>query len=1076
MILLAGCGRGSHQASPSPLPPSLHLGAAGLSFTGISCGSNPASQTFEITNAGEGTLTWSVSNVPSWLLLTPSSGTAPTTVAAQVDTAGLSCGQSYSQTIHIEASGAGNTPVDVTVSLTIPPLPVITTDPSKITFAASTCGGVATSASPSFIITAAESSFHWSAAADPPWIHFAPTSGAAGATVTLENIDTSTLPCGATSSGTITISSDNTGVSPSSVTVDVVVPPRPAIITSTLKVTFTAVTCGGSATSGSPSFTISSDGNGSFNWSGAASKPWIQFAPTSGTDGSTVTVANIDTSTLPCGAVSSGTIAISSTEAGNSPQSITVEVTIPAAATMNPSASVLGFFATACKVSPDPQPFTIQNNGGSPLGWSAAVTYTGQASGWLALDISSGTVAAGATSATITVTPDASGLTCGLGHSATITLTATAGGSNASPVPSKTIEVGLSNPMAWAHQNPKPTSYPINDVTFSELGVAWAAGDGGTLFRSPPDSPDYGNNWIPVVSGTGANLRGIYFVSALEGWVVGDSGTILHSTDGGATWTADTTSPTSQHLQSVYFLDASHGWAVGNAGTVLYRDSSATWTATAASGSKPSQFTHIFMNDATHGWITVKNSNESLLWTDNNWSTMTPQDQKSAADLYSVFFLPKDPNSVLPNRLDGWAVGAPDKVSGHGSILHLYSDTGVEPWTTELVDSGTTFPLLDLFISGPNLGWAVGGDEGNPPTLPGTILRWDGSTWSPVSFNVGDATLPSPKVFKAIASNSGNGVAVGIFGMAFTSSNGSDWGNVSGPSINNLTSVGFALDGVNGWAVGAGGTVLSTSTGGTDWVKESGVAGNFTGLSVVSATNAWAVNDTRQIYHYSSGSWGLQATLAGSGNLKGVYFADAANGWAVGKITNGTVKQVYYYNGTSWSAQSTATCVPPNSPLPATVTMNGVYFLDASKGWMVGTSGWTARTIDGGVTWSCTQTNPTSNTWNAVHFVSASTGWAVGSSGRIYRTTDGGATWASQASSTGSNLFAVHFSDATHGWAVGAAGVVVSTLNGGSNWTPQSSVGTNQSLTGLYFAPNGLEGWAVGANGVILHTVSGGTN
>ncbi|MDC4223626.1 MAG: YCF48-related protein [Candidatus Manganitrophus sp.] len=104
---------------------------------------------------------------------------------------------------------------------------------------------------------------------------------------------------------------------------------------------------------------------------------------------------------------------------------------------------------------------------------------------------------------------------------------------------SKTIEVGLSNPVAWKHQNPKPTSYPINDVTFSEEGVAWAVADSGTILRSPPESPDYGNNWIPVVSGTGEDLRAIRFVNSFEGWIVGDSGTILHSSDGGATWEAE---------------------------------------------------------------------------------------------------------------------------------------------------------------------------------------------------------------------------------------------------------------------------------------------------------------------------------------------------------------------------------------------------------------------------------------------------------------------------------------------------------------------------------------------------------
>lgn len=985
LLFLTGCGTSvdqRYQEVPAPetpppsetTPPSIQLSTTGLSFAAGSCGTNPASQTVEITKGGDGTLAWAAADLPSWLMLTPPSGTAPITVTAQIDTNGLSCGQTLSQTINIEASGASNTPMALIVTLSIPSPP------------------------------------------PPP-------------------------------------------------------PPVPAIVTDKLKVSFTAATCGGTATSGSPSFTISSDGNGSFSWSGATAQSWIQFAPPNGTDGATVTVADIDTSNLPCGTTSSGTITITSAEAGNSPQSVTVEVIVPSAATINPSTASLGFFASACKVSPiDPQQFTIQNNGGSPLAWSADV---GGASGWVSLDTTSGTVAVGATSAAITVTVDASNRTCGLGHSATITLTATSGGSAASPVQSKTIQIGLSNPMAWEHQNPRPTSYPLNDVTFSEQGVAWAIGEGGTLFRSPPDSPDYGNNWIPVVSGTSGNLHGIHFVSAFEGWIVGDSGTILHTSDGGATWTAEASS-TNQHLQSVYFLDAAHGWAVGDAGTILYRNNSSTWTATAASGSKADQLTHIVMNDATHGWITVKNANESLLWTNDNWAGILPQDQKIASELYSIFFLPQNPSSPFPNRLEGWAVGAPDKVSGHGSILHIYSDTGLDPWTTEVVDSGTTFTLLDLFMSDPNLGWAVGGDDN---TATGTILRWNGAAWSSVT----DLLIPPPKYFRTIASSGGNGVAAGLSGMVFTSSNGTDWADVSGPSMNNLTSVGFALDGINGWAVGTAGTVLTTSNGGVSWVKDSptvgNFTGNFTGLSVLAATDAWAVNDSRQIYRYNNGSWTLQQTLPSSGNLKGVHVVNASNGWAVGRVDigAGVNRHVYYYNGTSWSAQ-TNFC----DASVGTGTINGVYFIETTngwKGWAVGNNRWIGYTTNGGADWNCAQWGPNATNWNSVHFISETTGWAVGSSGRVAKTINGGLTWVVTQPS-GSTLFGVRFSDSdpNKGWIVGASGTVLETNNGGSNWAAQPSVKTNQNLNSLYFTPGGLEGWAVGANGVILHTLFGGAN
>ncbi|MBQ4203531.1 MAG: hypothetical protein II655_07505, partial [Thermoguttaceae bacterium] len=59
-----------------------------------------------------------------------------------------------------------------------------------------------------------------------------------------------------------------------------------------------------------------------------------------------------------------------------------------------------------------------------------------------------------------------------------------------------------------------------------------------------------------------ARLNDLCFVSATTGWVVGDRGTILKTTDGGATWTA-CESPTDANLYGVSFLDANFGLAVG---------------------------------------------------------------------------------------------------------------------------------------------------------------------------------------------------------------------------------------------------------------------------------------------------------------------------------------------------------------------------------------------------------------------------------------------------------------------------------------------------------------------------------
>src|SRR5437667_11340213 len=73
--------------------------------------------------------------------------------------------------------------------------------------------------------------------------------------------------------------------------------------------------------------------------------------------------------------------------------------------------------------------------------------------------------------------------------------------------------------------------------------------------------------WSPVDSGTTTNLNGAILLDSGTGFVVGDTGTILKSTDAGATW-LPLTSGTTATLHGVYFLDPDEGVAVGDSATI----------------------------------------------------------------------------------------------------------------------------------------------------------------------------------------------------------------------------------------------------------------------------------------------------------------------------------------------------------------------------------------------------------------------------------------------------------------------------------------------------------------------------
>jgi hypothetical protein len=61
---------------------------------------------------------------------------------------------------------------------------------------------------------------------------------------------------------------------------------------------------------------------------------------------------------------------------------------------------------------------------------------------------------------------------------------------------------------------------------------------------------------------------GISFPDEQNGWVVGAQGVILHTNNGGATWSRQQ-SPVDAMLNCVYFMDAGHGWISGANGAAL---------------------------------------------------------------------------------------------------------------------------------------------------------------------------------------------------------------------------------------------------------------------------------------------------------------------------------------------------------------------------------------------------------------------------------------------------------------------------------------------------------------------------
>ena len=64
------------------------------------------------------------------------------------------------------------------------------------------------------------------------------------------------------------------------------------------------------------------------------------------------------------------------------------------------------------------------------------------------------------------------------------------------------------------------------------LIMAWAVGDSGTILQTT----NGGEEWLLQTSGTIKKLNGLQFIDSDFGFAVGDTGTVLKTTDGGISW------------------------------------------------------------------------------------------------------------------------------------------------------------------------------------------------------------------------------------------------------------------------------------------------------------------------------------------------------------------------------------------------------------------------------------------------------------------------------------------------------------------------------------------------------------
>jgi photosystem II stability/assembly factor-like uncharacterized protein len=323
-----------------------------------------------------------------------------------------------------------------------------------------------------------------------------------------------------------------------------------------------------------------------------------------------------------------------------------------------------------------------------------------------------------------------------------------------------------------------------------------------------------GAQWRQLSSPTDAELRGLSVVSPRVVWASGTHGTVLRSTDAGATWERDTV-PGAATLDfraiAATSRDVAHALSIGDSSRI-YRttDGGRTWSLRFTATQKGSFFDAIQFWDAKHG-IAMSDPVDGrflIIATDDGgetWHRM-PADGMPAALPGEGGFAASGTCLITRGTRDAWLV------SGGAAVARLYhtSDRG-RTWTvhdTPLRAGVASAGTFSVAFRDATHGVIAGGDY-QQPTLRGrnlAVTSDGGVTWtlpdsasSPTGYRSAVAFMPG--------SDGRRLVAVGLTGTDVSRDGGATWVSVDSVSYN---SVAFAADG-SGWVVGPRGRIARWS-------------------------------------------------------------------------------------------------------------------------------------------------------------------------------------------------------------------------------------------------------------------------
>lgn len=261
-------------------------------------------------------------------------------------------------------------------------------------------------------------------------------------------------------------------------------------------------------------------------------------------------------------------------------------------------------------------------------------------------------------------------------------------------------------------------------------------------------------------------------------------------------------------------------------------------------------------------------------------------------------------------------------------------------------------------------------------------------------------------------------ISIGSSGNVLVSSdagNSWDYNRIAENSLNSLS----MISDNEGWIAGSEGFLYKTTDGGVSWDKNIShrainlLYGDFYEVNFVDGNTGWAFDSHSNIIKTTNGGkkWLPQnIILPDDVSITNSYFENYNTGFFVG--TKGTIYKTTN-GGVNWFSINFSD-----------KNFNSIEMVNSLTGWVCGEKGTLIKTTNSGKIWEQV-TLPYPNTdLKRVKFLDENNGMVVGSSGKTYRTSDGGATWTFE-NSGATDHYSIHIISNNSAYISSATGNIV---------------------------------------------------